>query len=131
MQPDYSILTDAIYSELGKLLPYVIPVILFVIALAWVEGKLKRKRRGRWRGSRWDRADRGKVYPFQPRHDPPPDRAMDAADQLRAVMRADFKAQALLNKSEARLFKVLDKLVIELAPPGWQVMAQVSLGEIL
>lgn len=131
MQPDYSILTDTIYSEIGKALPFVIPVILFVIGLAWIEGKLKRRRRGRWRGSRWERADRGKAYPFQPKHDAPPDRAMDAADQLRAVMRADFKPQALLNKSEARLFKVLDALVIELAPPGWQVMAQVSLGEIL
>jgi hypothetical protein len=30
-----------------------------------------------------------------------------------------------------RLFKALDKMVIEMAPPGWQVMAQVSLGEIL
>ena len=46
-------------------------------------------------------------------------------------MKADFKAQPLLNKSEARLFKAMDKMVIELAPPGWQVMAQVSLGEIL
>ena len=131
MQPDYSPLTDAIYSEIGKALPYVIPIILFLIALAWVEGKLKRKRRRRWRGSRWDKADRGRAYQFQPKHDAAPDRAMDAADQLRAVMHADFKPQALLNKSEARLFRVLDKLVIELAPPGWQVMAQVSLGEIL
>jgi hypothetical protein len=55
----------------------------------------------------------------------------DAADQLRTVMLADFKAQPLLNKSEARLFRAMDKMVIELAPPGWQVMAQVSLGEIL
>jgi len=55
----------------------------------------------------------------------------DAADQLRTVMRADFKPQALLNKSETRLFRVIDKMVIEMAPPGWQVMAQVSLGEIL
>ncbi len=55
----------------------------------------------------------------------------DAADQLRTVMGADFKQQPLLNKSEARLFKAIDKLVSELAPPGFQVMAQVSLGEIL
>lgn len=60
-----------------------------------------------------------------------PDKILDAADQLRTVMKADFKAQPLLNKSEARLFKAMDKMVIELAPPGWQVMAQVSLGEIL
>ncbi|HET9273828.1 MAG TPA: DUF2726 domain-containing protein, partial [Methyloceanibacter sp.] len=38
--------------------------------------------------------------------------------------------QPLLNKSEARLFKAIDKWVIELKP-DWQVMAQVSLGEIL
>ena len=45
-------------------------------------------------------------------------------------MRADFTAQPLLNKSEARLFRAIDKMVIEMRP-GWQVMAQVSLGEIL
>jgi hypothetical protein len=55
---------------------------------------------------------------------------VDAADQLRVVMRADFKPQPLLNKSEARLFKSLDKMVLE-RRPNWQVMAQVSLGEIL
>ena len=54
-----------------------------------------------------------------------------AADQLRTVMQAEFRPRRLLNKSEARLFRAMDKLVIELAPPGWQVMAQVSLGEIL
>jgi hypothetical protein len=58
------------------------------------------------------------------------DRLPDAADQLRTVMKAEFKPQRLLNKSEARLFNAIDKWVIELRP-GWQVMAQVSLGEIL
>jgi hypothetical protein len=59
-----------------------------------------------------------------------PAKVPDAADQLRMVMKADFKAQPLLNKSEARLFKAIDRQVLE-ARPGWQVMAQVSLGEIL
>jgi len=89
-----------------------------------------RLRASYWRMNRRKRqwSDRGaKVVPFQPSRDNIP----DAADQLRTVMRADFKAQPLLNKSEARLFKAIDKMVIELAPPGWQVMAQVSLGEIL
>ena len=131
MQPDYSPIIDAIYSEIGKLLPFAIPVIVFVIAFTWLEGRLNRKKRRRWRGSRWGRADKGRVYPFQPKHDALPGKIPDAADQLRTVMLADFKPQALLNKSEARLFKVLDKMVIEMAPPGWQVMAQVSLGEIL
>jgi len=46
-------------------------------------------------------------------------------------MQAEFKPRRLLNKSETRLFRAMDKLVTELAPPGWQVMAEVSLGEII
>lgn len=45
-------------------------------------------------------------------------------------MGATFSIQPLLNKSEARLFKELDRSVIA-TNPAWQVMAQVSLGEIL
>jgi hypothetical protein len=54
----------------------------------------------------------------------------DAADQLRTVMNAEFKAQPLLNKSETKLFLALEKMVAELTP-GWRLMAQVSLGEVL
>jgi hypothetical protein len=54
----------------------------------------------------------------------------DSADQLRIVMGAEFLPQPLLNRSEARVFKELDQHVIA-TNPGWQVMAQVSLGEIL
>ena len=82
--------------------------------------QMKRGSRPQWKGKR------DKALPFQP----PREKLPDAADQLRTVMKADFKAQPLLNKSEARLFKALDKMVIEMRP-GWQVMAQVSLGEIL
>lgn len=82
--------------------------------------QMKRGSKPKWQ----DR--RGKVVPFQS----PKEKVPDAADQLRTVMKADFKAQPLLNKSEARLFKAIDKMVIEMRP-GWQVMAQVSLGEIL
>ncbi len=87
--------------------------------------QLRRGNRRQWK----DR--RSKVRQWQPKPDAVPAKVPDAADQLRTVMRADFKPQALLNKSEARLFRAMDKMVIELAPPGWQVMAQVSLGEIL
>lgn len=45
-------------------------------------------------------------------------------------MGASFSIQPLLNKSEARVFKELDQMVIN-CNPEWQVMAQVSLGEIL
>ena len=53
-----------------------------------------------------------------------------ATDQLACVMAADFSARALLNRPEANLFKALDAAVIA-RNPGWQVMAQVSLGEFL
>ena len=57
-------------------------------------------------------------------------KTLDAADQLRIVMGADFEPQPILNKREGRVFKELDLMVIE-RNPGWQVMVQVSLGEIL
>ncbi|MBX5024473.1 DUF2726 domain-containing protein [Rhizobium lentis] len=57
-------------------------------------------------------------------------RPVDAADQMRIVMRSQFTIQPLLNKSEARVFRELDSMVIG-CNSSWQVMAQVSLGEIL
>jgi len=45
-------------------------------------------------------------------------------------MAARFTIQPLLNKSEARLFKEVDRIVIG-CNSEWQVMAQVSLGEVL
>jgi len=60
-----------------------------------------------------------------------PERAkLDAAEQLRQVMEADFTSRSLLNRPEAAVFKALDAAVIA-RNPGWQVMAQVSLGEFL
>lgn len=53
-----------------------------------------------------------------------------AADQLKVVSHATFTSRSLLNKSEAKVFEALDKAVIA-RNPGWQVMAQVSLGEFL
>ena len=53
-----------------------------------------------------------------------------AADQLKLVSRAKFNSRSLLNKSEAKVFDALDKAVIG-RNSGWQVMAQVSLGEFL
>ena len=123
---------DKVWSDALPALPYFLGILAFIFALQLLEAKFSPKRRRRWRRTpRWDDSRRGSVYPLRPRHDALPGRATDPADQLRTVMKADFKPQALLNKSEARLFKVLDKMVIEMAPPGWQVMAQVSLGEIL
>ena len=64
-------------------------------------------------------------------HDGGPKTGADfAAGQLTTVSRAKFSSRPLLNKSEANVFAALDKAVIA-RNPGWQVMAQVSLGEFL
>ena len=56
--------------------------------------------------------------------------AASAVEQLRIVMGATFTVQPLLNRSEARVFKELDTMVLS-RNPRWQVMAQVSVGEIV
>ena len=97
---------------------------------------MSKARRQKWRrGNRtpWQRKGRGASdtpAPWQTARDRAPGKQPDAADQLRIVMGADFTSQPLLNRSEARVFKELDCMVIE-RNPAWQVMAQVSLGEIL
>jgi hypothetical protein len=92
-------------------------------------------RRQAWRErnrGRWQKARKGNIadgpWPLKLAAAAP--KQPDAADQLRIVMGAEFAIQPLLNKSEARVFKELDRIVIG-CRPGWQVMAQVSLGEIL
>jgi len=96
---------------------------------------MSKLRRQKWRQknrARWPRKrQRASVMPgpWQSSRDQAPAKP-DAADQLRTVMGADFTVQPLLNKSEARVFKELDRAVIA-CNPTWQVMAQVSLGEIL
>ena len=96
-----------------------------------VEQFLSQRRRQTWRawnGSRWKRRG-GDSIAAGPLPSPKRDRP-DAADQLRIVMSATFTIRPLLNKGEARLFGELDRIVIGFNP-AWQVMAQVSLGEIL
>ena len=53
-----------------------------------------------------------------------------AAEQLKAVSRAEFSSRRLLNRAEAKVFTALDTAVVA-RNPQWQVMAQVSLGEFL
>lgn len=90
--------------------------------------KWPKNTRRQWRPNK-DRARAGPKR-WQASGDQPRGKQPDAADQLRAVMSADFTIQPLLNRSEARVFKELDRAVIG-RNPTWQVMAQVSLGEIL
>jgi len=118
--------------------PYLLVVVLAVGALfgmtlerlashahprAWRE-----RNRGRWRSKVLTGNFAKGPWLSTPQSAPPKYR--DAADQLRIVMSADFTRQPLLNKSEARVFRELDRIVIA-CNPGWQVMAQVSLGEVL
>ncbi len=118
--------------------PLSLIIVLFVGALAGmaVEQFVSKRRRAAWRAKnqhRWTRKDRRPTAtpgPWSPKPDALPAKVADAADQLRIVMGADFAIQPLLNKSEARLFWELDRMV-QARNPGWQVMAQVSLGEIL
>lgn len=57
-------------------------------------------------------------------------RTLDAADQLRKVMMADFKARPVFNQKELRLFRILEE-ALQAESPGWRAMGQVNLGEIL
>ena len=104
---------------------FAIAFVIGVFARVQIEKANTRERRAKWQRKK----QRGEVPQLQPKHDAVP-KVPDAADQLRTVMKAEFKPQRLLNRSEARLLKAVDGQVLE-ARPGWQVMAQVSLGEIL
>ncbi len=96
-----------------------------------LEGFDREKRRAYWRGHN---AAKGSGKGNRPgpaaQKEPEAQRADLAADQLKAVMAAKFMPRPLLNRPEAAVFKALDAAVIA-RNPGWQVMAQVSLGEFL
>lgn len=116
--------------------PLSLIAVLFIGALAgiMVEQFTAKRRRAAWKARnqpRWEKSG-GKIAsgPWSPKHDVPPARLTDAADQLGIVMASQFTIQPLLNISEARLFWELDRMV-QVRNPAWQVMAQVSLGEIL
>ena len=95
-----------------------------------VEGQKRAERRAYWQGRNSGKKG-GKFMPFKKDGLSETGKANGGAtDQLACVMAADFSARALLNRPEANLFKALDAAVIA-RNPGWQVMAQVSLGEFL
>ena len=111
-------------------------LLLIVLTIGGVVGILlettlnridREKRRAYWRGRNAVKGPKPKVAPPDRRSAPSTD---FAADQLKTVSRATFISRALLNKGEASVFKALDAAVIA-RNPGWQVMAQVSLGEFL
>lgn len=114
--------------------PWLLAIVLAVGAICGIaverfaESLNREQRRAYWRGR--NHRGNGKGSSPQPQGQPAPNRAPDAAEQLRRVMEAGFTDRPLLNKSEAVVFRALDAAVIA-RNPGWQVMAQVSLGEFL
>ena len=102
----------------------------------FVTNQERSKWRAYWQARRNSGKQRGEVMVFNralkavPAKGTPERSLLDAAEQLRVVMQADFKPRPLLNKGEARVFAELDKLVIA-RNPAWQVMAQVSVGEFV
>lgn len=127
-----------ISALIGK--PWLLALVLALGAICgiaaerFVERIDREKRRAYWRGRNQGRGNN--TAPFRkerstvPLKGTPERTALDAAEQLRCVMEADFTERALLNKGESDVFKALDAAVIA-RNPGWQVMAQVSLGEFL
>ena len=117
-------------------LPLIAVLFVGVFTGMTVEQFLSKRRRQAWRERnrwRWERKrSEGNIASgtWVPKPNSATPKQFDAADQLRIVMAATFTIQPLLNKSEARVFKELDRIVIG-CNPAWQVMAQVSLGEVL
>lgn len=57
-------------------------------------------------------------------------KAIDAPAQLRIVERTSYQRKRVLNRSETKLFAVVEAIMRQSAP-DWRVFAQVVLGEIL
>ncbi len=122
--------------------PWLLAMLLAVGAVSgmgverFVANRERAKWRAYWQGRRTGNRSRGEVVEFKrdfkavPIKGTPERSLLDAAEQLRVVMAAEFKPRPLLNKGEARVFAELDKLVIA-RNPDWQVMAQVSVGEFI
>lgn len=127
MSPEIIVLAEKTYLSVALL------AVGAIVGIA-IEQFLSMRRRQAWRAKTrsWTRdAPLGMATrSWSPKHGQERPKQPDAADQLRIVMGATFTIQPLLNKSEARLFRELDRIVIG-CNPSWQVMAQVSLGEIL
>lgn len=131
MPPEFS-------EQLQQITPLFVILLAGVFAGMALERFLSTKRRrawkakSRWRGAREHGGGEDILSGLWPAPKPvsTSPKITDPADQLRIVMAAPFTIQPLLNKSEMRVFKVLDRMVLD-CNPAWQVMAQVSLGEVL
>ena len=89
--------------------------------IAFEVGKNARRAKRKWR----PRRDVPRTGPFRQHAGP-----QDAADQLRSVSSAEFRAKRVLSPTEAHVLRAAEASVRELQL-DWRVMAQVSLGEVL
>lgn len=116
--------------------PFLLMLVLGVGAICGMtvervyENIKKAERRAYWQGRNANKNKSKRNLKVVPTKDGQKESTDLAADQLRTVMKAEFKARALLNKPERRLLGVIDSALAEHSP-GWRAMGQVSLGEIL
>lgn len=117
---DISAVPEAVSGQLLVL----ILVGLFVLQLVWRRGRRGWKgRRNTWRGPRSTHS-MSNVVPFQQSD------ITDPKAQMHAISLVNFEKQRLLNKTEYRVLRVLERVVSE-AGNGHRIMAQTSLGELI
>lgn len=121
--------------------PWLLAIVLALSAALGIaverfaEGQKRAERRAYWQGRNAGKP-RGTVFPFNgsrtslPLKGTPERAIVDAAEQLRTVMEAQFTERPLLNSKEVRLFGEVEQLVSE-RNSAWRVMAQVSVGEFV
>lgn len=100
---------DAVDAALGNMAQVLVPVAIFMVLLLVLKALVRSGRRG----------GRGRN-----------DRTAAAAAQVDVVRASRFELKPLLNREEARLYPVLER-VAEEAGRGHRVMAQISLGEVI
>lgn len=118
---------DALLSQ-----PLVLVIVLAVgaaigMAVEKISARDERNRRRAYWAGRKAGKDRARTPEAKPSE---ANKSDFAADQLKTVMNAEFRSRVLLNKPEGQVFLALDRAVVA-RNPGWQVMAQVSVGEFL
>ena len=116
-------------TDINSLLIFALVFVVVVVVGGALLKPDKQRRNQGWR-QRSRRDSFRKPFKAVPLKGAPERAGIDAAEQLRCVMEAEFKPRPLLNRPEATVFKALDAAVIA-RNPAWQVMAQVSLGEFL
>lgn len=117
---------NALLDAPGLLFLVLLAGAMIGIAVERVVVRIDRERRkAYWQGRK--HGEGKKVVPMRGAKATAPD---FAADQLKAVMHADFTRRMLLNQPERRLLGVIDSILAD-DSRGWRAMAQVSLGEIL